>query len=331
MLRTLLAATAIVLTTATATLAQTNLRLLSAFDSRFTPHAVVVDGWIEAVKKASNNAISVAVSGPEVVPVFEQFQPMASGAFDLLFTVQPYHLGNTSVSFGLWALEPDPVKWRQDGVWDYIDKEYARQGVKMLAVVSQSKKGVGIFHALMKDPLPASGDFQGKKIRGNPYYKPLIDAMGGAMVTLPPGEIYSGLQRGVVDGAFWSGIGSLEFKWFEVAKYMSRPTFGYGYYFILINKARFDKLSPADQKILLDAGQAMEIEGMEKMTALQDKEFEELKKLGVKETMLDPAKLAAGYAAIMKGVWDTAEGSRATGEQAKAFRAFLESKGYKVR
>jgi TRAP-type C4-dicarboxylate transport system substrate-binding protein len=310
--------------------AQTNLRLLTGFDPRFTPQVVVVGGFTEAVKKATNNSINFTVHGADVVPPFEQFQPLASGAFDLLFTVQPYHLGTTAVSFGLWALEPAPAKWRADGVWDFLDKEYNRHGVKLIAIVSQSKAGVGIFHALMKQPMAAGDDFKGKKIRGNPYYKPFVDHFGGAMVTLAPGEIYSGLQRGVVDGAFWSGIGSLDFKWYEVAPYMTRPTFGYGYYFILANRERFAKLSAAEQKAMLDAGRAIESSGMEEMTQLQDKEFAELKARGVKEIMLDPAKVQAGFDAIVKGVWATAEASKASGEQVKAFRAFLASKGYKV-
>ncbi len=168
MLAKLLVAALLALLAVPSAFAQTNLRLLSAFDARFAPQVVVVNGWVDAIRRASNNGIAVSASGPEVVPVFEQFQPLASGAFDLLFTVQPYHLGNTSVSFGLWALEPNPVKWREDGVWDFIDREYARHNVKMIAVVSQSRPGVGIFHALMKEPLAASGDFQGRKIRGNP-------------------------------------------------------------------------------------------------------------------------------------------------------------------
>ncbi len=44
--------------------------------------------------------------------------------------------------------------------------------------------------------------------------------------------------------------------------------------------------------------------------------------MGVQETMFDKAKLEAGYKAIIDGVWTTAEGSRATGEQAKAFGPF---------
>ena len=326
-MRKILAALAFAALVPAAAEAQTNLRLLSGFNPTFTPQAVVMGGFAEAVKKAG---ITIQPSGPEVVPPFEQFQPVSAGAFDLLFTVQPYHLGQTAVSFGLWALEPAPEKWRADGVWDHIDKEYDRHGLKLIAIVSQSNPGVGIFHALMKEPLK-DGDFKGRKIRGNPYYKPLTEQLGGANVTMAPGEIYAALQRGVVDGAFWSGIGSLDFRWYEVAGYMTRPTFGYGYYFILANKARFEKLTEAERKAMLDAGREIEISGMKKMTELQDKEFEELKKRGAKETQFDKAKLDAAVATLMKAVWETAEASKASGDRVKAFRAFLETKGYKVR
>ena len=303
------------------------LRLLNAFDSRYPPTKMLVQKYADTITAKTGGKVTFRISGPEVVNAFQQFQPASSGAFDVFFTVQPYHVGTTSVSFGIYSIDPDPAAFRKAGVFDYLAKEYDRYNLKLLAIIPGSNKGTGAYHAAMRDPLGPDGDLKGKRVRGNPLYLSLITSLGGSMVNLQVGEVYSSLQKGTIDGAFGPITGSMDYKWHEVGKYSMRPNFGYIYQFLFIHHAAYAKLPPDTQKLVVDEAAAMEVPGMRTMDETQKKEDEALTKAGVIHTQINPAKFAAAYQAFNEGIWTTATTSKATGDRAKEFQAFLKDKG----
>lgn len=305
------------------------LRFLNAFDARYPPTKMLVQKYADTVEKATAGKLKFRISGPEVVNAFQQFEPASKGAFDLLFTVQPYHVGTTSVSLGIYSIEPDPAAFRKAGVFDHLDKEYNRFNLKLLAIIPGSLKGNGSFHAMLREPI-TTGDIKGRRVRGNRLYQPLIENLGASMVVLQVGEVYPALQRGTIDGAFGPVSGSSDYKWNEVAKYSMRPTFGYIYQFLLVNQNSFNKLSPDAQKVLVDEAQKLEIPGQKAMDDQLKAEDADLQKTkGMVLTTLSSARYAEAVKAYNDGIWQSAEGSKATGERAKAFHAFVKEKGFR--
>ncbi len=307
--------------------AQTELRLLNAFDNRYPGTPLVVDKYVDAVKQRSGGKLTIKTNGPEVVNAFEQFEPVVKGAFDMLFTVQPYHIGTTSVSMGIYAMVADPEGWRKNGIYDFLDKEYQRNGLKLLAIISSALPGAGAFQAVLKQEIPPGGDLKGRKLRGNRVYQPMMEHLGASVVTLQGGEVYSAMQKGVIEGVFWPVTGAVDFKWYEQAKFMMVPRFGASYHFLLMNLGRFNKLSPAEQQIFVDEGRNIEIPGMKALNDDMEKAIAELRKRGMRETTLDKAKFDQAYKIFLDGLWETALSSRATGAQAKQFHELAKSKG----
>lgn len=307
--------------------AQTELRLLNSFDNRYPGTPLVVDKYVEAVKQRSGGKLTIKINGPEVVNAFEQFEPVAKGAFDMLFTVQPYHIGTTSVSMGIYAMTADPEGWRKNGIYDFLDKEYQRNGLKLLGIISSAAPGVGAFQAVLKQEIAPGGDLKGRKLRGNRLYQPMMEKLGSSVVTLQGGEVYPAMQKGVIEGVFWPVTGAVDFKWYEQAKFMMLPRFGNSYHFLLMNLGRFNKLSPAEQQIFVDEGSKVEITGMKALDDDVQKAIAELLKRGMRETTLDKAKFDESYKIFLDGIWETAISSRATGAQAKQFYELAKSKG----
>ena len=85
-------------------------------------------------------------------------------------------------------------------VRDFIDADFQRYNQKLIAGFFSAP---GCFHIMLKNPL-ADGPLplEGQKIRANRTYTPVIEPLGGSIVTLAAGEIYSAMEKGVVDGAF---------------------------------------------------------------------------------------------------------------------------------
>lgn len=285
--------------------ADADLRLLSSWDKSNWPTYVVAEEFQKRVHKISNDKVKISIVGPEVVPPFEQLQPVSSGVFDMLFTHGVYHAGSKGITLVVDAIELDPVKRREAGIIDFIDEYYQKHNnLKLIALPANSNQG---YHIFLKQPLTPEGDFEGRKIRGTQSYHGVIRALGGSPVVLPPAEIYPALEKGVVDGAAWPAAGMLTMKHYEVAKYKIRPTFGSTNEPILMNLDKWKELSKADQEFLLEAGKELERE----MPAMGDKilaeESAELEKLGVKTVRLPEDKVKLVNEEWAESLWQLAE------------------------
>lgn len=130
-------------------------------------------------------------------------------------------------------------------------KELETQGLKGLAFWD-----VG-FRAFSnsKHPVTKPEDIKGLKVRTNqnPMYIEAFSLLGGNPVPMPLAELYTALETRAVDaqehpiGIFWSA------KLYEVQKYLSLSNHGYTPLIVVMNKAKFDALSPELQQAMLDA------------------------------------------------------------------------------
>jgi len=274
-----------------------DLKLLSSWDKSNWPTYAVVDHYVKVVHQDGGGKVKIAISGPEVVPPFEQLQPVSSGVFDMLYTHGVYHAGSKGLALVVDAIDLDPYKRREAGIFDFVDKYYQKHNkLKLVSLPTQSFAG---YHMYLKEPLTAQGDVSGRKIRGTQSYHGVIKALGGTPVVLPPAQIYTGIEKGVVDGACWPAAGMLTMKHYEVAKYVLRPTFGNSNVPFFVNVEKWNKLAKAEQDILLDAGKRLEYEMPWIGKDIYEKEEAELLKLGVKYVNLPPDK-----ATLVKKTWN---------------------------
>ncbi len=294
-----------------------DLKVLASWNKSNWPTYAVLDQYVKNVEKVGAGAVKLNISGPEVVPPFEQLQPVKTGVFDLLFTHGVYHVGSKGLAATLDAVKADPAGLRKSGGWKHVDDFYQKtHGLKVLALVPSSNQG---YHIFLKEPLSANGDLKGRKIRGTQTYHGVIRLLGAEPVVLPGSQIYSALEKGVVDGAAWPAAGMLTMKHFEVAKYKIRPTFGTSWLPILANLNSWKKLSDKEKQVLLDAGQKTENE----MGAVGDKiladESAQLEKLGVKVSPLPADKVEAVRKTFAESLWDL--GNKCCGDSSAQLRA----------
>ena len=296
-------------------------RMLTSWDKANPAVPLLAEAFAKNVEAASKGNIKFVLSGPETVPPFEQLQPVASGAFQMLFTHGIYHYGTTGLSVGLDAVRGTIEERRASGLFDALDKDYQKIGIKVIAVALSAKTGYAF---ALKTPVSADGDFKGKKVRGTPAYHPLIRMLGGAPVVLPIPEVYTALEKGVIDGAASPVVGFLGVKWYEVAKYLAQPSFGFTHQLFLMHLGTWNRLSDADKKILLDEGRKIEEVWYREYDRMAAAEIKELMAKGVTISKLGPsqAKLNAVWS---EGLWDLAE--KKSPVEAKALHQLAKSKG----
>ena len=281
------------------------IKLLSSWSENDRPTYINAVLFKQNVEAIGGGKIKIEISGPEVVPPFQQLQPVSAGVFDILYTHGAYHAGSKGLVMGADAIDIDPKKRREAGVWSFIDEFYQKNHrVKLLALATQGTQG---YHCYSRQPLSANGDWKGRKIRGTVSYHGIIRLLGGEPVVLPGGEVYAALERGVVDGACWPAAGMLAMKHFEVAKHRFEPTFGSVNTLFAINLNRWQRLSPELQKILLEAGAKTEMDSQKVGDEILAQERAELAKLGVKMEKLPPEKGAMVLETWQKSQWELAE------------------------
>jgi|AntAceMinimDraft_12_1070368.scaffolds.fasta_scaffold24663_3 TRAP-type C4-dicarboxylate transport system substrate-binding protein len=259
--------------------------------------------FIESVTEATGGEIDIVYNGPEVVPGNEQFQPVQAGAFHFLYTHPVYFNGITSVGVSIDATAPDPEARRSSGYFNLLDDHFGTLGMKLVAIVPTGTHG---YQFILDKPLGEAPSLQGRKIRGNPTYQPVIEGFGGTVVAMPFTEVYTSLDRGVIDGASWGASGVVTQKWSEVAGYMARPTFGSSSAIILMNKDAFDSMSPELQGMLLEEGRKMELSTPPIIDALVDTEWAQLKAEGMQDTFFPLEEQERLQAIFRSGVWATA-------------------------
>ena len=106
-----------------------------------------------------------------------------------------------------------------------------------------------------KHPVRTPADVKGLKVRttGSPAHIEAFKLLGANPVPMPLAELYTALEMKTVDsqehplGVLWSA------KLYEVQKHLSLTNHAYSALILVMNKAKFDALPPAQQKALVEA------------------------------------------------------------------------------
>jgi len=298
------------------------LTMIGGFPEGFVFTTEIAEPFMQILAEESGGDLTVAFTGPDAVPTFEQFEPVQAGAFDLLFTHPAYHAGTTPVGLAIDAIGADPDRRRQGGILDFIDRHYQDLGMKVVAAPATGSKG---FRYFLKEPISGEPGLQGRKIRGTVSYHPMIEALGGTGVVIGGGEVYSALQTGVVDGAAWGLTGAKDFKWYEVVDYMADPVFGQVGVMIFMNLDAWNALSDDHRAAIESAAVRLEQESIARFDALAAAEKEALLGLGMQMTSFSDAEAAQFENLWSDGVWSIA--AKGAPEDTQALRALAREAG----
>jgi TRAP-type C4-dicarboxylate transport system substrate-binding protein len=298
-------------------------RVLSSWDKTYPVIPKFLEVFLKNVETASKGDIKFILSGPETVPPFEQLQPVSTGVFQVLLTHGAYHVGQTPYLVSVEALGGDLKKWREADVREMVDKHYQKWKLKLVALGQTPERSA--LQIVLRQPIGPSGDLKGRKIRGTVTYSGVFSLLGASPVVLPPSEIYTALEKGVVDGAGWPVIGVLDYRWYEVAKYLVRPTFGMLTYPIFFNMTAWNKLTDQQKKILLDEGRKAEDLFYPEWNKLANEETAKLKEHGAQITEVGSDKKDELNKALVDTLFEI--GMRSSPKEVGELREFAKAKG----
>lgn len=263
------------------------MRVLTSWDSSYPPVEVLLRPMLQDIEAALEGNVTMRLSGPETVPAFEQFEPVSRGLFDILYTNGGYHYDSVGIGAALDSFDKTHDQIRESGIWDLVKEEYGKRNMTLIGIIHNPG-----FHLLLNQPLEQEAEgLSGRRIRGIPIYHGLIQELGGSPVVLPMPEIYPALERGVVDGAAWPTLGAFDARWYEVADYLTRPTFGQGVQLFLMNTDKWEALDSDTQEAITGVVEEWEAKSAELMNEIEQTEEQKLIEAGMTITEFTPEQL----------------------------------------
>lgn len=224
----------------------------------------------------------------EVISFKEQVEAARTGLIDMVFTTNAYYTSIIPVMDSLFATTLRPWEEREKGVYDYLQKLHAEKANCYFL----SRMGSGIpFQIYLNKPVKAVADFKGLKIRCSPPIIPFLKKVGANPVVMGPGNLYTALERGVVEGYIWPAAQIREWGWDKVTKYVLEPPLPYqATDVVLVNLDVWKKLPKHLQDLLISC--AIEDEYRTVVRALEyiPRENANLKKEGVQFIYLPEAE-----------------------------------------
>jgi TRAP-type mannitol/chloroaromatic compound transport system substrate-binding protein len=237
------------------------LKMVTTWPKDFPGLGTMAERTAQFITEMSGGAMRVKVfAAGELVPAFESFDAVSTGAADLYHGAEYYWVGKakaysffTAVPFGMTA--PEIMAWTEFGggqqLWDELA---ARFNIKPFAAGNTGHQAGGWF----KRPINSLEDLRGMKIRMPGMGGEVLRRVGASAVALSGGEIYQALQSGQIDGTEWVGPwNDLAFGFYREAKYYYWPGFhepgaqlGVG-----MNLELWDSLNLQEQSIIRGACQ----------------------------------------------------------------------------
>lgn len=155
------------------------------------------------------------LGGPEVAEPNDQFAALRNGVVDVLLGAAAYYRADVPLSAAVQFTSLPPSELRTSGYYDLMRDIHADAGVVYLANTAGGNK----FRMYLVDEI-TEPDFTGLTLRGSPVYVPLIEALGGAPLLMAPGDVYTALERGMINGYGWTYTGIDVFGWNEHSSYV---------------------------------------------------------------------------------------------------------------
>jgi TRAP-type C4-dicarboxylate transport system substrate-binding protein len=233
--------------------------------------------FIERVNETGKGVVKINyIGGPRAVPPFEVGNAVRTRVVDIANVTGAFYTNLMPEADAFKLLDKPTSEQRKNGTMAFIEQLHNQ---KLNAHFLARQFHNVPFHIYLTKKIEKP-DFSGLKIRVTPVYRDIVQALGGTPITTAPGEVYTALERGVVDGYGWPVSGIFDLGWDKITKFRMEPGFYSVDVNILVNLDAWKGLTDAQRKVLTDA--AVWVEGLDAENVAANKaEVERQTKAGI--------------------------------------------------
>ena len=224
---------------------EVTLKAVNAFQEG-TYYARNFERFVKKVNDEGKGVVQINyLGGPKAIPTMEQGAALRNAVVDLTNTATSFI---ASVSPESLALNYATVPWaemRKNGTVEHLNKLMMEKGLYYFA-----RTGDGVPYHIYLNKKIEKADLSGLKIRIAPIYREFFTKLGASVMQIPPGEVFTALDRGVVDGYGWPLLGIFDLGWHEKTKYRVEPGFYNIELGVIFSAKTWNSLTPNQREFL---------------------------------------------------------------------------------
>lgn len=227
------------------------------------------------------------IGGPEAIPPDQQDTALRNGIVDIQTGPATYYAGVVPESQAMVGSTISAAESRENGSFDMLREAWReRLGAELISWIGAETDYYIFLRELPK--LDADGNLvaEGLKLRSVPTYRDWFDALGAENVMMQQSEIFSALERGIVDGFGWISIVS-DVGVNRLLKARVGPPVWNASAVIMANGRRFDALPDEAKKVLSEAAMQIEATIAKEASGEVAEDEEKLKAAGVELVTLE--------------------------------------------
>jgi TRAP-type transport system periplasmic protein len=245
--------------------------------------------FVDLVNERGEGVVSIQViGGPETIPQERMGEAQKNGIADMLLMPAGLYLNIVPEGEAFAGSNRDPMSVRADGGIDLINESFHEKG--NAHVLAHVDGGSGFHLWTTKKPeLTETGevDLKGFRLRSSPLYRAFLEQLGATIVVQGANEVYTSLERGVVDGTGYPVTGLRDFGWDKFLKYRIDPSFFQTDVLISMNLDSWNALSEESKAIVTQAAIEHETSSYEANIALTEEEGKILADEGIETIQLE--------------------------------------------
>lgn len=258
--------------------------------------------FVDEVNQRAKGELTIkVVGGPEVVPQYEQGAAVARGVYDMVS--QPLGFSKEIAQATESALKVSrlkPAEERKAGFYDAINATLEKQKLRFMGRMNYLTG----FYIYTKAPVAKYEDLLKLKIRCSQGTLTIVKGLGAVPVVLAGEEVYSALERGVVDGVITTQDGYKAQSLQELAKYVITHRIESNDSSLLMNLDSWNRLPKHLQKLLQDVIVDIEPWIGEHFSAKEEAVMKEALAAGIKPVTFAPADAERYLVNAVNSEWE---------------------------
>ncbi len=269
--------------------------------------------FMKSVNEEGKGLVQIQfIGGPESMPPFEVGSALRSGVVDIANTTAVFHANLVPEGLTLTVTNTPMAELRKNGAYELMDKIH-REKANMVWL---GRTTDGLKYHVYSNKKPDGNSFAGMKLRSVPVYRAFFQSLGANPLQVPPGEVFTALERGVVDGYGWPSVGIFDLGWQEKTKYRIEPGFYNVEVSLFLNQDTWEKKLDDKQREFLKAQMAKIEANYAKDHELAVAEQKRQQEFGIE--MVPVADSAAFIKQANDSAWESIEKTSRYGKELRA-------------
>lgn len=248
---------------------------------------VAFEDFVADVNKRGKGVVQISqIVGPESVGRGQWCNAIKSGILDIT-SIPPAYCSNLIP--GIEAMDVatvPPDMQRKNGATAFIASLFSTRA--QVQYLGQWGHGIK-YHLFLRTPVRSFDDFSKLRLRTTPAYTSFFKAMGAQTIRTRRGEVFTAMERGVVDG-FANPLSEVKpMGWHQVSKYVVYPGFYNPSLVTLVNAKKWSGLTERQRDVLMQSSLRLENDISSELARLDAAEGEKLIAGGLKKIDLSAA------------------------------------------